>query len=142
MASPVKQLYIDQYVVGLHFEVGPPKPRAADIPAYLDELDGKAHTQMSLHTADHTRLVIRGAAGKYVVYVELPEQQVWNLLAGTKSRRMVTILPGMEPGEYPARQVVGKALALKAAQTFFATGRLDPNLTWEKQAGTSQTTYH
>ena len=110
-------------------------PTIDDLDRIIEALDAKIRTMVSLYGQDGSFLSIGGGEGQYVVYVSLPDEQLWNLLSNQENRKGVVLLnAGGQEGDFPCRQVVDKPRALRAARTFFIKGQLDTALQWERQA--------
>jgi hypothetical protein len=109
-------------------------PTVDDLDRVIEELDAKTHTLVSLYGESGAYLSIGGGAGQYVAYASTSDEQLWNLLSDSDDRNGIVLLnAGGQEGDFPARQVVDKVLALQAARVFFGTGKLDFALRWEKQ---------
>ena len=110
-------------------------PTIDDVEQFIEALDAKSRTLVSLYGRDGAYLSLGGGEGQYVVYVSASDELLWNLLAEASQRSGIVLLnAGGQEGDFPARQVVDKRQALQAARVFVRTGQLDSSQRWEKRA--------
>jgi hypothetical protein len=104
-------------------EEGISEPRFSDLKRWIDRLDARTWTMISIFSSSGPTLKIGGGSGHYVVVMAPAEEEFWNLIrpAG-EIEGDVRINVGGQEGEYSRRQVVGYPEALKATETFFSTG--------------------
>lgn len=110
-------------------------PTIKDLECFVDALDASVRTLVSLYGPDDSSLSIGGGSGRYIVFFSATDGSFWNLVADSDwGDELIRLNVGGQEGEFVAKQVVGKDEMLRAARTFFCTGRLDPRALWEKQA--------
>lgn len=113
-------------------EIG--SPALDDLYRLINALNAKDRTLVCLGGQHGSHLAIGGGGGQYIVYISDPNQQHWNLIAESEDRQaVISLIAGGQDGDYPARQVVDKNSAIKAAASFFLKGERDPSLHWELQ---------
>ena len=109
-------------------------PTVDDLHRVIEALDADVKTSVFLKGENGAYMAIGGGLGKYVVFVSPSDQKFWNLIAREgATNETVSIVIGGQEGDYPARQVVDKNAAMKAAESFFSQGERDPSLHWELQ---------
>lgn len=112
------------------------RPSWSDIEKAIERLDGVDYNDLYLDRPDDaTWLAIGGGAGRYFVMLTSAAQtdaESW-LVACRDGEHGGTelLVVGGQPGNYPARQVVGIESAFLAARDYFATGEPSPALDWE-----------
>ncbi len=107
-------------------------PRMQQIVADMARLDARHHTLLSL-AGEGATLLIGGGNGQYVV-VHFDDDDASRTLVD-RSRDGGAIVPltvGGQESDFPSRQVVDEALALRAMAAFFVDGRPDAGLDWEQ----------
>ena len=108
-------------------------PTEADVMQSIDALDAETKTALTLER-EGASISVGGGRGRYVVFVTVgDDQKFWNLLSDYADTGAVMINIGGQEGDYPARHVVDKEQAMRAALCFLESGRRDPALTWELQ---------
>ena len=110
------------------------EPTFEDLRRWIDRLDAQSWTMVLISSKSGSTLTVGGGRGQYVVILSPTEEEFWNLLSSTaESEGQVRINIGGQEGDYPRRQMVDYSKALKATETFFTTGEMDPTLDWEQQ---------
>lgn len=108
-------------------------PTAAAVTQAIEALDAVTRTALTLHRGSAS-ISVGGGRGLYVIFVALgDEEQFWNLLSESAETGVIMINIGGQEGDHPARQVVDREKAVRAALCFLESGRRDPALTWELQ---------
>jgi len=108
-------------------------PTINDLRRVIEAMDAIVRTSVFLE-GENSHMAVGGGDGQYVVYVSPADNQFWNVIASeTDSEDKVSLVVGGQDGDYPARQVVDKSAAIKAAERFFLDGERDPSLHWELQ---------
>ena len=109
-------------------------PTLDDLHRVIGALDANIRTSVFLKGDNGAYLAIGGGTGKYIVYASPSDQQFWNLIANRPDENgIVSLAVGGQDGDYPARQVVDKNIAIMAAESFFLKGERDPSFHWELQ---------
>lgn len=134
MVSFIDRIVTDQWRGVYCNEQEMHSPSISDIDRAIKALDAETHTIASLYGQNGAYLNVGGGNGKYIVYVSTKEGELWNLLSGSEDVGVILLNVGGQEGDFPARQVVGKDFASRAAETFFGSGKMDADLMWEKQS--------
>jgi hypothetical protein len=109
-------------------------PTVADLHRVIDLLDADVRTSVFLYGDNGAYLAIGGGNGQYIVYVAPSDKQFWNLTSNEADEsEMISLVVGGQESEYDARQIVTKDIAIKAAESFFTKGDIDPSLHWNLQ---------
>ena len=108
-------------------------PTWDDAQQAIERLDATVFTLVTIGGPGEQHLTIGGGSGRYVVYATFDNWDFWNLLGANPDGAPILLNAGGQEGDYPARQVVDKDRALRAARTFFTSLQLDPTLQWEQQ---------
>jgi hypothetical protein len=99
----------------------------------IDSLDGEDRTHVSLGEPEAHLVCGGSASGGLVLYVQL-DGEIHQLLSSTAAgQETVELVAAGQPGDYPARFVVGLEPALRAARTFVEDSTLEPSVEWELQ---------
>ena len=101
----------------------------------IGSLDGEDRTHVSLgDPAAH--LVCGGSAHDGLVLHVGLDGEIHQLLSSTRGgERTVELVAAGQPGEFPARFVVGLEPALRAARMFAEDSTLESSVEWERQEG-------
>jgi hypothetical protein len=108
------------------------QPDDDDVERALDCLDELHHTELTIVGDDGQYLVVRGGNGRYHVSISSDEHDdtiVLQAVATEPSGEAMTTVGGLSV-RVPARSVVGRVEAARAAQWFLASGRPDPGQAW------------
>ncbi len=134
MIAHVKQLVLDKWVGPSCEEGRLVSPALDDVRQAVESLDAKNRTIVSLCGSDgRSSLTIGGGNGSYVVYMSVGEDEFWNLVNRDRGFGIFMLNAGGQEGDFPERQILDLAAALRAATTFFETGGRDNSLCWELQ---------
>lgn len=100
----------------------------------IESLDGQERTHVSLGEL-RAHLVCGGSATHGLVLCVGLDGDIHQLVSATTGRSgdTVELVAAGQPGDYPARFVVGVELALEAARRFVDDEALQPSLNWEQQ---------
>lgn len=134
---------------GQHYEPqAVEQPGASEVEAALRRLDGKRWTVVTLEASDERFMGVGGGSdGRYLVYVcdEEPGagdddfgEEVIDVLLTPDAEHIAsdaetTIFIGGQETAHPLRHCVDLATALRAANTYAATGTRDSTLHWERE---------
>lgn len=159
----IAQLSSDEWdEAGQHYEPkAVEQPGPADVEAALRRLDGKRWTVVTLEASEERFMGVGGGSdGRYLVYVcgsgegetspapsgdegdeddedDFEVEPIDVLLAPNAENipedAEAKIFIGGEETTHPLRHCVDLATALRAANTYAATGALDPSLQWERE---------
>jgi hypothetical protein len=111
------------------------EPSFLELKPWIDRLDARTWTMISISSRSGSTLTIGGGSGQYVVIMAPKEEEFWNLIRpASENEGDVRINIGGQEGEYPGRQVVDYPEALRATETFVSTGEMDPTLDWEQES--------
>lgn len=109
-------------------------PDLEDLHRTIEALDAEIKTSVFLKAETGAYMAIGGGHDQYVVYISPADQEFWNLIADeADANGTISLVIGGQDGDYPARQVVDKNIAMKAAESFFLKGEREPSLHWELQ---------
>lgn len=109
------------------------EPTEREVEAALARLDATAHTLITIERGAEHHLTVGGGAGRYVVYVALPNDRFWNLVSKRPSQATALLNAGGQEGEYSGWQIVDQSQARSAALVFLSRGELDQEQRWEEQ---------
>lgn len=100
----------------------------------IESLDGRDRTHVSLGDPQSHLVCGGSAAHGLVLYVGLGGE-IHQLVSATTGRsgETVELVAAGQPGDYPARFVVGVEPALEAARRFVDDEALESSLSWEQQ---------
>lgn len=113
------------------------RPLWAEVEQAIRRLNGSDYNDLYLERPDQaTWLAIGGGAGRFFVMLTVAahtDAESW-FVAYREGAEGSTepLVVGGQAGNYPRRQVVGLAAALRAARDYFATGERSPSLAWER----------
>ena len=109
------------------------QPDDGDVARALDCLDERTHTELTILGDDGQYLSIGGGNGRYHVYIASDEHDDSIVLQAGGSDvadSPVVLAIGGRTVQLPARSVVGRAEAARAARWFLTNGRPDPGQSW------------
>lgn len=118
----IDTLSIDDVVTGAEETYAGAQVDLALVEGLIRRLDGVRHTMVTLASNSRGRMAIGGHAGAGLVVYETDEETFHILAPGD----VVAMAAGR------ARGLVGVDQALKAAKEFAVSGRLAPNLVWQR----------
>ena len=120
---------------GLHCEEWEVCASPEELVARLVRLDAQVHTLLSLASGppDEAHLGVGGGAGQYLVYQQVSDLELWNIVRPDAEKAWVSLNTGGQDGDHPARQVVDLATAQAACLWYLEHGTRNPSLCWEKQ---------
>lgn len=134
---------------GKHYEPqAVEQPGPTEVEAALRRLDGKRWTVVTLEASDEQFMGVGGGSeGRYLVYVcgeepgaadEDSGEEVIDVLLAPDAEHIpadaeAKLHIGGQETAHPLRHCVDLATALRAANTYAATGTLDPALRWERE---------
>jgi Immunity protein Imm1 len=98
----------------------------------IDALDNRTTTEVSVELAGGAYLVIGGGAGRYHVAYGNPDDEFYTLRDESRSGGEEELVTGGQLGVFDSTSVVDKALALRAAEVFLESGKLDSGLVWKE----------
>lgn len=108
-------------------------------PGLIDEvvgrMDQQRHTETTLEGPDWWFALIGGGSGAYVVSIENQMTGVrFQLIDPLQSEEdLLEVVTGGQRGRFPARLVVERDSAVRAARHFAETGKPDPGLHWVEE---------
>ncbi len=99
---------------GLHCEEWEVCASPEELVARLVRLDAQVHTLLSLASGppDEAHLGVGGGAGQYLVYQQVSDLELWNIVRPDAEKAWVSSNTGGQEGDHPARQVVDLAGSL------------------------------
>lgn len=111
------------------------RPSWEQVEAALSDLDARRHTLLTLNGEAGDTLCVGGGAGRYVVFYQDADDELWNLHAAGAPEAGPSILLncGGQEGDFRPDQVVGSDVAREAVRTLFAVGGIDVRLGWRRQ---------
>jgi hypothetical protein len=108
------------------------QPDDDDVERALDCLDERHHTELTIVGDDGQYLVVCGGNGRYHVSISSDEHDDTIVLQAVAAEpsgdAMLTV--GGRTLRVPARSVIGRVEAARAARWFLASGRPDPGQAW------------
>ncbi|MCZ2341086.1 MAG: hypothetical protein LC104_04725 [Bacteroidales bacterium] len=105
-------------------------PSWSQVADLIGSLDGKTRTEMDIEGVDDQSMTIGGGPDLFIVTVLGSDYGPYELLGDDLSDEMAWIVVGGVNTEMPRRFLVSRQQVAQAANTFFLTGQLDPNLSW------------
>ncbi|WET81030.1 hypothetical protein P3102_07295 [Amycolatopsis sp. QT-25] len=99
----------------------------------VDALDNKVTTEVTVEQADESYLVIGGGDGRYHVAYGNADDDFRTLQDESRPAGEEKLVTGGQLGVFHSASIVGKPLAVRAAETFIATGELDKTLFWKEE---------
>jgi hypothetical protein len=104
-------------------------PTWAQIEQAIRRLDASTHTEVAID--NHGHMSVGGGDGRYFMSIFTDDER--SLIASDPSKNAddkVHLVTGGQKALLPARRIVDTETALKAARSFFETGRPDATLSW------------
>lgn len=106
-------------------------PTWAAVETAIQQLDQQHHSEVIL--GDNSYICVSGGNGKYHVFIFTEDERNLILTDVSKDSTSVVLLAGGQSSRFENRHVVDLGQALKAAKTFFDTGKADHTLFWTEK---------
>jgi hypothetical protein len=107
-------------------------PRLSDVERLVTLLDASTRTIMTLDAGAEQHMAIGGGGGRYIVYTQEQNGDLFNLISPTATDGIVMLNAGGQEGDYPARQIIDFKTTLQAAAFYFEHAHRDERLHWER----------
>jgi len=129
----VSDYWVD--VIAKHEEIE--NPDWSQVQQAICRLDADVRTAVTVSLEDGSHIGVGGGGGRFMVFYGTAfteDEAYFTLIDPNKSEiEEENLVTGGQPGIFPANKIVNLEFALRAAQTFFETGRRDPELSWVQE---------
>jgi hypothetical protein len=105
-------------------------PTWDQVRAFIERLDGKHCTEMSLEGLNQYVMVVGGGPDRFNVSTIGNDMGPYDLLGPELSDETAKIILGGVATDLPRRFISTREQALQAAEYFFHQGQIDPKLNW------------
>ena len=123
----------------LHCDGLDPQASSVDSPTWQEvekaicRLDGHKYTDMTLGgIGGDPYIAVGGGAGNYFVFIWTQDERNLILSKCGEMEGRETLIVGGQAADFPCRQIVELADAVRAVHAYFITGKPDPSMTWEE----------
>ena len=107
-------------------------PTAVDVRGRIGALDGVARTLVTIYRESAHLSVGGSARDGLIVYCSVDHESFWQLLGDTDSEGYAAVVAGGQVGQYPARHIITREAAVRAAVEFLEHGDRPLHMQWEQ----------
>ena len=87
---------------------------------------------MTFSGEDGREIVVSGGPEKFIVSVGFSDEEIYTLKDKKKPSTTVMLTTGGQQGAFTQQEAWERPVAVQAARYFYAHGKPDPSLPWEK----------